>query len=399
MTLYGFNVAKGAKFHCLTLICAALTMGAAGPVPSGPTVARRLAKLASDTYGVRSDPSLAKIARVHAEEVLTDFRSAQRARVKAAVTKEGLADAQIIPFTAVGPDVHALVGRAERFARDQARPRGPTHLGVALTQRGPEWALVAIYSRRTVALPPLPLVLPKRGMRVRGVSRAIPKLRAYLLGPVGARPHGPVRSLEVQSTGTAGRHFTLDLPAPTGRGHYLLQVVQDGSRGPEVAAHWAFRVGKVRQSWPPPAPRGVDNTEQAALGLLHALRDREDLAPLQGQAELQSAARAHAQAMCAAQITAHTLPGGEAPNVRARRAGYEGRVHENVARAKSVAQAHQNLALSPRHRMNLLNATATHIGLAVVAAPAKDGVAPSYCVVQLFGTVSDSSPRPGRRAD
>lgn len=395
MNLYRFNAANGLKFHRSVLLFALFALGAAPPLPSSPRLARSLAKLASGGYGVRPDPTLSKIARVHAQEVLTDFRSAQLSRVKAALGAEGLADAQIAPFSAVGPDPRALIRRAEAYARTQARPRGPTHLGAALLQRGPEWALVAIFSRRTVALPPLAHRLPKQGLLIRGIAHARSTRHAFLLGPLTQRDQGHV--IEVAVEKGPKNHFSINLPAPTGPGRYVFQLVETGPRGPEVAAQWTFKYGRVAQRWPPKPRRASEETANGLLALLMRARDDADLAPLTVHPALAQAAQTHAEAMCKSQVTAHTLPGGTAPDARAKSAGYTGPIHENVARAATVGQAHQNLLLSPRHRLNVMHPTAEHVGLGVASATAADGVARSRCVVQLFG-VNGSLPKPGPRA-
>lgn len=384
MNLYAFNASKGPKFHRVAAICALLSLGAADPVPSGPALSRGLAKLASGPFGVQADPTLSKIARQHAQEVLVDFRSAHRSRVKAALQHEGLADAQVAPFAAVGPDPSELVTRAQTFARTQARPRGPTHLGVALRQGEGQWALVAIFSRRTVALPPLPRALPPKGLTVRGACRTTAGLSAYLLGPITRRDEGRIESLPILAQ-RGPRSFGLSLPAPAARGRYVLQVVESGPRGPEVAAQWTFTQGHPKGAWPPAPPRTAGQDAEASLELLNRLRDKAELAPVHPHAGLQHAAQAHAQAMCAAQVTAHQLPGGAAPDQRVRAEGYTGRVLENVARAASVGQAHQNLALSPSHRLNMLDPTIEDVGVGVVTAPSAEGLGTSRCVVQLFG--------------
>ena len=50
-------------------------------------------------------------------------------------------------------------------------------------------------------------------------------------------------------------------------------------------------------------------------------------------------------------------------------ARYRIAVGENVARASSVARAHRAIYASPSHRIVLLDADYTHVGVAVASAP------------------------------
>lgn len=383
MKLYPFNGLSGVKFHFAVL--AVVLMGAAGPESSGPALARRAAKMASGARGVRLDPALSKVAAKHASDVLEDFGSAQRERVKRALRKEGLADAQVWPFAAVGTDLPTTVARAERFARDQARPRGPTHVGAAVsTDADGRHAVVVLFSRRTVALAPLPARLPRdRRLEVRGRVTGRAPLTALWLGPCGADCPGAPVALSVER---AGDTLTVPLPAPAGPGRYVFQLVTDGPRGPEVAAHWVFRHRVAAAAWPPSSHRAARDDVAEAQARVDRLRSRLDLAPLAPHPALATAAAAYAQALCAGKITAHRLPGRAGVGERLKATGYPGRVAENVARAAHLAQAQDNLRFSPSHRRNLTDPFVAHLGVGVARAPAADGVAPSVCLVQLFGT-------------
>lgn len=380
---YRLNARHGVKFHWLLPGLAGLCLGAAPPLPSGPPAARRLAKVASGDFGVHLDPTLTKVARDVAHAVIRDFRSAEPARVKAALRREGLADAQILPFTAVGPAWDALLARAEAFARDEARPRGPTHLGLGVAS-GPEGlALVLVFSRRPVALAPLPARLPSGGLTVRGRARDPAGLHALWLGPCGVDCPSLPQRLPV-AAGPDGAIRVALPPAPEA-GRYLFQLLGPGPRGPEVVAAWTFARGRSGAAWPPPAPVAPSEDAAGARALVDAARAHADLAPLTPDPALERAAQAHAEAMCRAKVTGHQLPGGAAPDARARAAGYPGAVRENVARAASVGQAHQNLLLSPSHRESLLEPTAQVLGVGVATAPGAEGLTESRCVVQLFG--------------
>ncbi|MCK6552433.1 CAP domain-containing protein, partial [Myxococcota bacterium] len=103
-------------------------------------------------------------------------------------------------------------------------------------------------------------------------------------------------------------------------------------------------------------------------------------------AALADAAQAHADRACALAIAAHVLPGDPStPADRARRAGYDGRVAENVAIAPSVTRAHANLLATPSHRKNVLDPAAKSLGVGVATTSPAPGREPAFCVVELYG--------------
>lgn len=98
---------------------------------------------------------------------------------------------------------------------------------------------------------------------------------------------------------------------------------------------------------------------------------RQVLAP---NALLENAATAHSQWMLAADVFSHTGAGGSLPGDRATAAGYSWTyVGENLSWLGStgtisleavIAQQHQNLFLSPGHRLNILEDAYREVGLA-----------------------------------
>jgi uncharacterized protein YkwD len=112
--------------------------------------------------------------------------------------------------------------------------------------------------------------------------------------------------------------------------------------------------------------------------LVDRARAQRELAPLELDSSLRTAASAHATEVCKTMIAAHVTENGD-PAQRAVKAGYKGRVAENVAIASSIFRAHSNLMKSPSHRRNVLDPLASSAGLAVVKS------SDAYCVVELFG--------------
>src|SRR5205814_314914 len=152
-----------APFHTMPpwvriLIGLAFSMPSVGnAAPSVATLARMAARTAVPEKAppLTIDASLAHAAEQHLGEVITDPKKARLDRVVAALRTEGLADAQVIPFTTLGTDPAALAEALERFAKSTVRSRGMTHVGVALVSKGDRFALEAIFSRRLVEVAPL----------------------------------------------------------------------------------------------------------------------------------------------------------------------------------------------------------------------------------------------------
>ncbi len=378
MTLHEDN-ARAAKmfrrFFAIFALPAAVWAGvrpveAAAP-PSIAEMSRRVAKLS----GARVDPTLAQAAARHARAIAQDTRRATREDLTRALEREGLADALLLPFSSVGTRRGALDEALLAFTERSARARAPTHVGVALAHEGDTLALVAIFSRRLVELAPLPRRLAPKRFTLRG--RADPKLpvTALVLGPCRGATCGAVDPARVRRK-QAVLTVDVDLRRP---GWYFVELLADGPRGPETAALWRVAVGDAG-----PAPGGAPSNAPVAHQIA---KDREahDLAPLEGSAALTRAAQAHAEAACRAGLAAHVLVPGEDPSTRARAAGFEGAVTENVAIAPTAGHAHHNILWSPGHRQNVLDPTAAFFGIGIAQRPAAEGVASSVCVVELFG--------------
>ena len=375
----------------------------AEPSPELPDIsalAREIAILSgAKNPGLIVDPALHQAARRHAEEISASPAAARLDRVQAALIREGLADAAVLPFSAVGPRPRDLADTLRRFASTQARPRGATHLGLALTSSEKGYALVALFSRRLVALAPLAPRGRPPGLTVQGRARPEHPLEALLLGPcedprerrrVGPASPGPgpgdlegcsapVRTLEVERRSDRLATF---VPLDRGPGRYVLELVATTERGPEVAALWTFAVDVAPGGAPPAAPLIADGPALARR--LDELRAARGLGPLTPSAVLDRAASAHAEEVCRTGLAAHVL-GGSGPTERARRAGWTGGLAENVAIAPSLGRAHQNLLASPSHLKNILDPMASTLGLGLAQRPAGPETGAVRCVVQLFG--------------
>ncbi len=377
MTLHEINARAGKMFRGFFAILAVGFAGfavaeraEAAPSPSIAELSRRVAKLS----GARVDPALAQAALRHARAVAEDTTRATRTELERAVGREGLADALIVPFSIVGPRRAALDEALLAFTRDTAKGRAPTHVGVALAHRGGRLALVALFSRRLVELAPLPARLAPTRYTLRGRAASEDPLSAWVLGPC-EKTCGAVRAATVVRKGDV-LAVEVDL---TRRGWYLVELFVDGARGPEPAALWRVAVGQAG-AWPGDTVLATPPARQIARA-----RRAADLAPLEASATLSKAAQRHAEAVCRTGLAVHVLKPGDTPTTRARAVGFEGTVTENVAIATTATRAHHNIMWSPGHRRNVMDPTAAYVGIGMATRPAAPGVAPSTCLVELFG--------------
>jgi uncharacterized protein YkwD len=138
----------------------------------------------------------------------------------------------------------------------------------------------------------------------------------------------------------------------------------------------------------PPAPDAAADRVLALVNAARATRRRcgtrrfEASPPLAHSAELDRAARAHAQDMAARAVLSHAGGDGSTAGERATRAGYRWRlVAENIASGQSTPeQAVADWLDSPHHCANLMDPAYTEMGVGYAA-----GAADVYWS-QLFGT-------------
>jgi uncharacterized protein YkwD len=191
--------------------------------------------------------------------------------------------------------------------------------------------------------------------------------KVVLLGPRG-RPRTVPTSVE---DGVIRARF-----APSSPGTWLVQVVADVKQGPrpvlEALVHAGTRPPVLFDSSPAPgesAARADDEPEVALLAMLNAARASEGASSLERHADLDRAARVHAEAMRDAKSLGHDVGKGTVRQ-RLEALGLDPPAFgENVARAGSVARAHRAIWASPSHRGNLLEEGYDSVGVAAVPGP------------------------------
>lgn len=338
--------------------------------PEGPAIARQVARAAR----VGRDPALNQAARLHALDIAEDRNRARWDRVKQALRKEGVADAQFWPVTVMGSSPDDLLSRLRSAVKTQGAAKGATHVGAGVAHEADIWVMVALFVRRLVRISPLPEAPTDRGLLLRGRTDGGRNLEALWMGPCHDTVcQGGVQNLTVQPGGRGG--WTLAVPPMTGPGSWTLELMVDTRRGPEPAILWRFG-DDLRPVNPPPGP---------PQAWADRFRTRSALPTLRPDRRLQRAARVHAEAVCATRVAAHVWHNGRDPRHRARDAGYLGRVTENVAVAPTAAEAHRDLLRSPSHRRNILDPNAVDYGMALVTAPPQPGTRQIQCWVELFG--------------
>jgi uncharacterized protein YkwD len=211
--------------------------------------------------------------------------------------------------------------------------------------------------------------------------------KVVVLGPHGA-PRSVPTSLDA-ATGVARARFALDTP-----GAFTVQLIADVAEGPRplLEAKVFADVVPTAPGEEPPAP-GEDaappSTDPSGDGpaltrMVAGLRVFEGSPALAHDDKLDALAKAHAERMRDGHSVAHDLGDGDFRD----RFEAEGTldahaVGENVAHAPTLALAHRALHASPSHRMNLLRADYTHMGVGV--ARAADG---SVYVCETFAATS-----------
>ncbi|HEU4539021.1 MAG TPA: CAP domain-containing protein, partial [Polyangiaceae bacterium] len=169
------------------------------------------------------------------------------------------------------------------------------------------------------------------------------------------------------------------VPLPAA-GVYQIELVAEDGQGPSVFANFPVYVGVA----PPPVPAtaarptGAPESEAEAEATIFALANQARQAagrpPLEPLPALAKIARQHSADMAEHRFIAHVSPTTGAPADRVRRANLGAMyVLENLGAAASSREVHEGLMGSPGHRANILDASATHLGVGVVRDPAPGG--------------------------
>ncbi len=156
------------------------------------------------------------------------------------------------------------------------------------------------------------------------------------------------------------------------------QLVAEGPAGPRPVAQLLLGEGAEAPSPLRTSPAVSSNASLTERVI--ALRSLHEVRPVRHNRLLAQVARRHAQQVCRARRAAHVLREGD-PEERLQAAGIEARVvGEVVARARDRDAAFEALLQSPSHRMTMVDARFTDVGVGVAQSAA------GVCVVMALAT-------------
>lgn len=274
--------------------------------------------------------------------------------------RAALGEAGVVDPAPAAVVLSARVASLPEAIASAARFRGATHLGIGVVIRDElAWA-VLLASERRAELDPFPRrVAPGGSAVLSGRLLQLDGPRAWVASPSGAAFEVPIEA--------DGRRFRTSIRFDQ-PGTWRVEVGGAGPRGSTVAALVEVRCGDdgapaTRDVDPePPGPAAVAQIRAAA----NALRARQGLRPLQGEAALDEQARRHSEAMLAAATVAHRLDGGGDLAERLAGSGVRFRsARENVARGDGAVDAHRAMVESPAHLANLLDPGVELMGLGI----------------------------------
>lgn len=263
-------------------------------------------------------------------------------------------------------------------------PNGTIRLVVAMTERG-------------AAIEPMAKTLPAGGKaEIRGRllgKRKNPSFEVF--DPQGRWTPIPAKTNRGEFVGA----FSCE----RGRGAYQVEVLAEGTYGPEVVANFPLYCGED----PPGALRvevermdasvGPEEVARANFAALNDTRARQGLPLLQWDNKAAALALAHSEDMLRSGFVGHTSPTTGDVDDRFARAGVKSAVvRENVARGYGPWAIHQGLMQSPGHRVNILATDVTHVGIGVVIAPreteAADAPRPILLTQNFYSQVGADAP-------
>lgn len=311
----------------------------------------------------RADGVLTRVAFRLAEERAKGHGSPDPERVVVLLRENGAPHVRPRVLLGSGHDVlddDALRTQLEAMKRPTTR----CGVGIARTDQGKE-LLVGVAVDALADLDPLP-IRARTGEWLTFTARArVPTSNAKL---IVLPPRGVPRTVPTSSDakGVVRARFALERP-----GGFTVQLIGEVEGGPKplLEARVFADVAPDFDEGPAPGEEAGpgEGDDADALGrMTSALRASESLPPLARSRSLDALARSHAENMRESRAIAHDVGDGDL------RARFENEsltakeIGENVARARSVELAHRTLHTSPSHRMNLLHAYYTHIGLGVV---------------------------------
>ena len=388
--------------HAIFLAACAILL-VASPMGAAPQGLQKEAELEAAVRGwfqdrlgtvLRLDPALSVAAREHSEVLSTRARLETHEFLRQALSRHGVLDPFPYVFHGYGP-VGSLPEIQRRLllhlAQLPAEERNLyTHIAVGVYERSrgrflfkrSEIYVTVLMTQRSVSFSPIPVDLR-------------PGDRFLFEGEV----HAPFRDPQILLTSPRGEtqtlldlapdrmHFRTWVQVDATPGEYQLEVMGNYDMGPRVLGLCSLFPRQLNEPLPyerllaaarqgtlepsqdlprQPASRTESEAEELMLQLVN--NDRREaglpaLLPLEGLVQM---ARQHSRDMRDRDFFAHVSPRTGHLADRADKAllRYR-RLGENIAVGVDVRAAEKALLRGPGHRMNLLDADFTHIGIGV----------------------------------
>ena len=267
-----------ALLHSL-LLCSCVFLGAAlaspalgaGSAVSASEVEASVRKLAVRRLNgaAQRDRELREVASWVASQALVG--GSDRATVRDRLWRQGVRDFEFQPVTVVGSGDSLVAAITPLLADSAVDWKRYNRFAVAVATAGSRWSVSLVATRRVGVLRPtsdgeqLVLRLPE------GYSR--PRVYATL-------PSGDVVERPAHLRGPGA--WTLEAGADPIAGTSLLELLADGSRGPEVLAIWQSLGGQLKQVSGAPTPR-LGTSPAGSSSLDASVADEERRTPREGR--------------------------------------------------------------------------------------------------------------------
>lgn len=346
----------------------------------------------------RFDERLSLAAQTYAQHVPASGALPRRF-VDHYLAKQGIAEPypKVVSF-AFPPDASAeflekLGGAMSRIVTDAATAELRIGIGIAEhADDGKIHIVLAMLPGRLSLEPVAQQLSPGKTVKIRGGLQGPYRTpRLVITSPDGS-------TVTVRGEGEA-RAFSLETRLESGKGRYEIEIVADGTTGPEVCGLFSVYAGVDLPEAPAIAEGGVkepiapEAAEKIIFELVNAERKKAGLAPLLPLEGARKIARAYSEEMRTTGKVGHISSISGKPEDRLKKGGVKSPlVLENVARSYSPEDAHAGLMDSPGHRANVLNPKITHLGIGV-AVDVQPNSPPAYYVTQSFVRIGGEDPK------
>jgi uncharacterized protein YkwD len=339
-------------------------------------------------HQVALDPDLTRACRAYTAAVKAGLAKVSGPAASFYASLESYEPAPVVGIATVSPASRADRAAGELFPKSCRFNR----IGVAAEEIPGGGAIVcAITALHATTLQRIP------GRTEAGQSVVVSgRLGEGLHGPrlFVTRPSGEVEEEQVSSEGA---DFFAKVALPQ-RGEHSIEILADGSGGPQVAAVRRVFAGVQPPSRPPPEGPPLTGLPGVEAAIAH-LRASRGLPRLERDRELDAAAEAHSKEMARLRTFAHVLPTDGTPGDRLRARGYAFRsVGENIGLSSDVGTAHEAIVGSPAHLANLLDPRHRRLGLGAAAGLTADGTEGVYLTEVLAAPVVGSADPAGEVA-